>query len=77
MCWVIGSQLVRMKIKQVIVEGDFSANFHLTHALGAVHYTMMTVDTVSIVSDGFSTWLAFSRQHRLLVLNISRVAFGK
>ena len=75
MCWGFGSQLVRMKIKQVIVEkgitkcqtleGDLPANFLLTHALGAVHhYTMMTMDTVSIVSDGFSTWLAFSRQHR-------------
>ena len=27
---------------------------------------MMTMDTVSIVSDGFSTWLTFSRQPRLL-----------
>ena len=41
------------------LEGDFSANFHLTHALGVVHYTMMTVDTVSIVSDGFSKKLIF------------------
>ena len=47
-------------------KGDIFVNFHLTHAMGAVHYTMMTMDTASIVSDGFSTWLTFSRQPRLL-----------